>query len=306
MTIPEFRDTSFLLAHAEGCLDFFSRAECVRSEEKGGGLYHCYRDDGSVYDTEIRHLVSSTRYVVQWAWALQRLPHKADKWRHFLDLSLRSLRRNHFEESTGRYVWQLSPLDTTNYCYGMAFALLAYSTAYRYGACEEALGYIERTWDVMTAELWEEDRGLYKDSMESAESYRGQNCVMHCLEAHLAAYEATRDKKRAGRGYCDGCIAGGRRCRRGLSTTGPCTTRFGRNSWQSLVDHRHETWYRLVSRDGTAHYDDLKSPREGGLSCDGDVLRCCRCHTTTPVCVGPNVVRDEQNKESKGVQVFKF
>jgi hypothetical protein len=83
---PAFRDVAFLRGHArDHCLAFWARS----AKPPSGGLYHCLKDDGSVYDARTRHLVSSTRLVVQFAWAiihdLPVLPAPAPSWRDLLD-----------------------------------------------------------------------------------------------------------------------------------------------------------------------------------------------------------------------------
>ena len=66
---PPFRAPAWLREHARSaCLGFWARSPAPR---RSGGHFHCLRDDGSVYDARTRHLVSSTRLVVQWAWALR-------------------------------------------------------------------------------------------------------------------------------------------------------------------------------------------------------------------------------------------
>lgn len=40
-------------------LDFYR----PRAIDASGGLFHFFRDDGTVYDAHTRHLVSSTRFV---------------------------------------------------------------------------------------------------------------------------------------------------------------------------------------------------------------------------------------------------
>ena len=45
-------------------------------------------------------------------------------------------------------------IDSTNYCYGLAFVLLAYSTAYKAGI-NEAKDYIEETFELMEKHFWQ-------------------------------------------------------------------------------------------------------------------------------------------------------
>jgi mannose/cellobiose epimerase-like protein (N-acyl-D-glucosamine 2-epimerase family) len=43
-----------------------------RAIDPAGGLYHYFKDDGTVYDTRHRHLVSSTRFVFTYAMAYRQ------------------------------------------------------------------------------------------------------------------------------------------------------------------------------------------------------------------------------------------
>lgn len=108
MSAP-LRDAAWLLQHARHCLDFYARPECVAPD---GGLYHCYRDDGSVYDERTRHLVSSTRLVFQFAQACVRFPADADTlWRPRLAACLDYVRRVHRVPATGGYAWTVGPAE---------------------------------------------------------------------------------------------------------------------------------------------------------------------------------------------------
>ena len=76
--------------------------------------------------------------------------------------------------------------DSTNYCYGLAFVLLAYSTAYKAGI-NEAKDYIAETFELMEKYFWSNEYELYSDEIISdwtqSSSYRGQNANMHSCEA---------------------------------------------------------------------------------------------------------------------------
>jgi len=142
---PDFRSPAWLRAHArDACLAFWV-LRAPRPAGAGGGLFHCLRDDGSVYDARTRHLVSSTRLVVQFAWAAARglapLAGGAPGWTELLASCLRFLRERHLgAASPGGHAWTLrcasgggagavAVEDGTNYAYGMAFCLLAYASA---------------------------------------------------------------------------------------------------------------------------------------------------------------------------------
>jgi mannose/cellobiose epimerase-like protein (N-acyl-D-glucosamine 2-epimerase family) len=63
---PDFRSRDFLLKHVQHTMDFYH----PRAIDPLGGFYHYYKDDGTVYDTVTRHLVSSTRFVLTIRWPI--------------------------------------------------------------------------------------------------------------------------------------------------------------------------------------------------------------------------------------------
>jgi mannose/cellobiose epimerase-like protein (N-acyl-D-glucosamine 2-epimerase family) len=171
--------------------------------DHSGGFYHFFKDDGSVYDSSTRHLVSSTRFVFNYAMAFRQfgIPEHLARVRHGLAF-LRDVHRN---PDSGAYAWQLrwqdgqsTILDGTNHCYGLAFVLLAYARALMAGVTE-ARGYLSETFEMMEQNFWEPEYGLYADEASADWSvlspYRGQNANMHSCEALLAAFEATAEMR---------------------------------------------------------------------------------------------------------------
>ena len=193
-TLPDFHDESVLREHIATTMAFYD----PRSLDPAGGFYHYYKDDGTVYDRSHRHLVSSTRFVFNNAMASIEFddPHYIDATRH----GLAYLREVHRNPHTGGYAWTLQdgkPEDTTNHCYGVAFVLLAYSTAVKAGVLE-ALPWMDETWELLEKHFFEPGPGLYRDEADANwnfSSYRGQNANMHMCEAMLAAYEASQDRR---------------------------------------------------------------------------------------------------------------
>ena len=182
-------------AHVRHTMDFY-RPRCV---DATGGFFHFYRDDGQVYDAATRHLVSSTRFVFNFAMAARRFGRDDD--RAALAHGLRFLREAHRDPATGGYRWLLrwhegraEVLDDTNHAYGLAFVMLAYAHALMAGVAE-ARAWMDETWALMEARFWEPHAGLYADEASadwsSVSGYRGQNANMHACEAMLAAFEAT-------------------------------------------------------------------------------------------------------------------
>jgi mannose/cellobiose epimerase-like protein (N-acyl-D-glucosamine 2-epimerase family) len=193
--LPSFRTSEFLLSHIEKTMGFY-HPRCI---DPSGGFFHFFRDDGSVYDRETRHLVSSTRFVFNYAMAYRRFgrPEYLAAARH----GLKFLREVHRDPATGGYAWLLqwneqrkTVLDSDNHCYGLAFVLLACAQALAAGA-EEARAFIGETFELMEQRFWDPAHGLYADQATGDWStlmpYRGQNANMHSCEALIAAYEAT-------------------------------------------------------------------------------------------------------------------
>lgn len=197
--IPDFRSRDMLLSHISHTMRFY-HPRCI---DPSGGFYHFFMDDGSVYDTSTRHLVSSTRFVFNYAMAYRQFGNAdyLNALRHGLDF----LRNVHRDSNSGGYAWQLSwqdgkktVTDGNNHCYGLAFVLLAYSHALTAGV-PEAREHVAETFALMEQRFWQPEHGLYADEASAdwsvLDSYRGQNANMHACEALLAAYEATGEKQ---------------------------------------------------------------------------------------------------------------
>ena len=63
---PTFKDKGFLINHAKSIMDFYHPI-CI--DKESGGFFHHFRDDGSIYDSSTRHLVSSTRFIFNYSMA---------------------------------------------------------------------------------------------------------------------------------------------------------------------------------------------------------------------------------------------
>lgn len=191
---PDFRSKDFLLDHIRQTMRFY-HPHCI---DDRGGFYHYFKDDGSRYNRDSRHLVSSTRFIFNYAMAFRQFgnPEYLDAVRH----GVAFLREKHRNPATGGYAWTLlngQPDDVTNHCYGLAFVVLAYSKALEAGVTE-AKAYLDETWDLMEQRFWQPEFGLYADEATAdwtVSPYRGQNANMHSCEAMLAAFEASGDKR---------------------------------------------------------------------------------------------------------------
>ncbi|WP_306392193.1 AGE family epimerase/isomerase [Telluria beijingensis] len=196
---PDFRSPDFLSDHIAQTMRFY-HPRCL---DDSGGFFHFFRDNGEIYDRQTRHLVSSTRFVFNYATAHRLFPEAGylEQVRH----GLRFLREVHRDPATGGYAWQLSwdgrqrqVEDGDNHCYGLAFVLLAYSHALAAGI-KEASAWIGETWELMEQRFWEPANGLYADQASAdwsmLQPYRGQNANMHACEALLAAFEASGERR---------------------------------------------------------------------------------------------------------------
>lgn len=196
-----FRARQFLLEHIQHTMAFY-HPRCV---DRAGGFYHYFKDDGRVYDAHHRHLVSSARFVFNYAMAARQFG-RSD-YQALARHGLAFLKERHYNPSTGGYAWTLrdgQPEDTTNHCYGLAFVMVANATALRAGI-KEARNDLYQTFELMEEHLWSPQEGLYKDEASAdwreIAPYRGQNANMHGCEAMLAAFEATRDERFLERAY---------------------------------------------------------------------------------------------------------
>ena len=193
---PKFKTKEFLIEHIESIMAFY-HPHCIDND--AGGFFQHFRDDGSIYDFETRHLVSSTRFIFNYSMAAILFDSKEylDAARHGIDY----LRNSHLNKSSGGYAWTMKGKvvdDSTNYCYGLAFVLLAYSTAYKAGI-EKSKDYIDETFELMEKHFWSKEHELYSDEISAdwsnVSKYRGQNANMHSCEALISAFEATNEQK---------------------------------------------------------------------------------------------------------------
>lgn len=192
--LPDFRDPAFLRAHIADTMAFYH----PRAIDPAGGFFHYFRDDGSVYDASHRHLVSSTRFVFNYAMAAREF--NREDYREAARHGLRYLRQAHRDPVGGGYAWTLRdgvPEDRTNHAYGVAFVMLAYASALK-GGIAEAAPWLEETWQLLETWFWDEEAGLYRDEADPSwrfSDYRGQNANMHLCEALIAAYEASSESR---------------------------------------------------------------------------------------------------------------
>ncbi|SVA02133.1 uncharacterized protein METZ01_LOCUS54987 [marine metagenome] len=189
--ITDLWSRSFLQDQIEKIVNFYY-PECI--DEKLGGYINQFRDDGSIFDDQTKHLVGTCRFVYIFSIAaiLTKKSEYKEAARHGVQFLL-----NHHRQPKGGYAWILEGLkvnDATNHCYGHAFVLLAFATSLKAGIQESAEPLVE-TFNLMERRFWRQDDRLYVDEISSdwsiVDPYRGQNANMHTCEAMIAAFEAT-------------------------------------------------------------------------------------------------------------------
>ncbi len=197
---PDFRSPEFLRGHVAATMAFYH----PRAIDPKGGFFHYFKDDGQVYDARHRHLVSSARFVFNYAMAYREFGESS-----YLDAvhhGLRYLREIHRDAARGGYAWTLKdgkPEDETRHAYGVAFVLLAYASARQAGVVEAA-AWMDEAWALLERRYWDASFGLYKDEASPDwvfSAYRGQNANMHMCEAMLAAFEASGEARYLERAY---------------------------------------------------------------------------------------------------------
>ncbi|MGY3040183.1 mannose/cellobiose epimerase-like protein (N-acyl-D-glucosamine 2-epimerase family) [Rhodanobacter sp. TND4EL1] len=195
----DFRCAQFLRAHIARTMAFYH----PHAIDPEGGFFHYFKDDGTIYDRRHRHLVSSTRFVFNYAMAAIEFGDDATLRDAYLDATrhgLRYLREVHRDPRSGGYAWTIrdgQPEDRTNHAYGVAFVLLAYASARKAGI-DEATAWMDETWHLLEQHFWDADAGLYRDEADANwhfSDYRGQNANMHMCEAMLTAYQASREPR---------------------------------------------------------------------------------------------------------------
>lgn len=194
--LPDFRSSDFLLSHMRQIMDFYYPI-CLNQDD--GGYYNEYRDDGFITDRHGQHIVSTTRFIFNFALAADLLGRP--EFRAAAEHGLIYLSAVHRDKDHGGYFWVMdgkSPRDATKHCYGHAFVLLAYATGVKAGL-PGTRDLLEETYALLEERFWEPRHQLYKDEISrdwrTVSPYRGQNANMHMTEAMLAAYEATGDVK---------------------------------------------------------------------------------------------------------------
>jgi len=191
---PDFESALFLNDHISKTLEFYED----RAFDSNGGFFHSFEDDGRIYEHDRRHLVSSCRFVFDYALAYRKrgeLRHR-NKALH----GLAFLNSDH-RQKNGSYAWQVEKgevIEGQVMAYGHAFVMIAAAYALDAGI-EEARSTLNDVWNFMEEHFWQPEHGAYADEysadMSALSPYRGQNANMHSCEGCIAAYRASGDER---------------------------------------------------------------------------------------------------------------
>jgi mannose/cellobiose epimerase-like protein (N-acyl-D-glucosamine 2-epimerase family) len=188
-----YRDPQFLRKHIQSIINFYHPA-CL--DKEFGGYINQFTDNGTIYDRTTKHLVGTCRFIYNYSLAAVLFSNQeyvsaaAHGLRFLLDVH---------QQPDGGFAWILNGqevTDSTRYCYGHAFVLLAAAGAKKAGVpgADDALQIAFETlehhfWDPV-AELYVDEIAV--DAWTKIASDRGQNANMHLCEAMIAAWEATQ------------------------------------------------------------------------------------------------------------------
>ena len=190
-----FYNADFLTHHSQSIVNFYTKRAV---DNDLGGYYQNYLDDGTLFNTGFRQLVSSTRMVINFCRAAKHF--KNNEYLNFAKHGLDYIENHHWIAKTKQYAWTLEdnqPLDMTQQAYGYAFVLLCYAHCYKAGVISSDRK-INETFELLESRFWQANEGIYADTIyangELCE-YRGQNANMHICEALISAYSATNERR---------------------------------------------------------------------------------------------------------------
>ena len=127
----EFLSAEFLTGQCQDIVKFYDQGVI----DPVGGYFQNYYDDGRLYAHGDKHLVSSTRIIVNYALASIFFANDNNRQEQYMSIAthgLYHLENSHWQADSETYVWSIvnyQVYDTTQQAYGYAFVLLAYAAA---------------------------------------------------------------------------------------------------------------------------------------------------------------------------------
>ena len=181
-----------MIDHCRAILDFYEPV----AFDPMGGFFQNFLDNGEVFDKTSRHLVSSTRFIFNYAEAFRRGygPHYSEWATHGINY----LFKHHFASQTSHFIWTVGGRsDKTAMAYGHAFVALAGATAIRAGL-EPGKSCLEAAVNILERYFYEPKYKAYADErnagLDQLSAYRGQNANMHICESLIASFHATQQR----------------------------------------------------------------------------------------------------------------
>ena len=114
--LPDFRKPETLRDHIRKTMAFY-HPRCI---DPAGGFFHYFKDDGTVYDASHRHLVSSTRFVFNYAMAANEFgaedPALREEYLDAVRHGVAYLRGKHFDPQSGGYAWTIRDGVAISWC----------------------------------------------------------------------------------------------------------------------------------------------------------------------------------------------
>jgi len=190
---------AFLRTHAQSILDFGRK-----SISPLGGFG--YLDGvGNIDPTKPRETYEQARFTH--VYSLAHLMGFGDYTKQ-IDEGLHSINTLMHDQENGGYFSAIGadgqPVTTEKLCYDHAFILLAAVAAKACGItpADQTFEYIN---SILDKYFWDDEYKMmnnhYDNSFSSLDPYRGINANMHTVEAYLAAYDVTGNKKYFDRAY---------------------------------------------------------------------------------------------------------
>ena len=197
--VASFQDKTFLVNHMASIFAFY-HPKCI---DNAGGFFHIYTDDGQAIEKHRRHLVNSTRFVINYA-RMSKITGDQSLLQ-YCHHGIEFIEEKHRHEPPA-YYWELDgekATTTQDFAYGWAFIMLMYAECIQQG-CNGLEEQLESSFEQMSNKFWESEHQLYSDEADqqgNISDYRGQNTNMHACEALLSAYRATQSQQYLDRAY---------------------------------------------------------------------------------------------------------